>query len=826
MVTPPYAGGQPAFGTSGEPPPLSEDGQHLLAVDFAGFAGTENEEENKFEYGAIYEFSRTSSGWNTEPVEPPAPQYPRRLFVAASADLSRSLWGLITQSRSGEEVGAPDGNGYTLAVREAGPPAHFTLVGPVVSPEHEVLNGENGSVAAFAVVGASHDLSHIALDVRSEHKQLWPGDKTREGADSLYEYLGGSQEPALVGVSNVGPLEGGTHRNEGAKLISECGTSLGSSRQATTANAVSKSGSAVYFTALHEGCTTPTVDELYARFNGAYTVNVSEPAMTVEREKGCSGICREDENEEKGHTRSPAVFEGASEDGSKVFFRTAQPLLNGDKDTTNDLYQAEVGEAGVTRLTQVTKGEGPTPGSGANVVAVARISTDGSHVYFVAKGVLATNPNSAEGKEKPEEGAYNLYVCDTAAGSTRFIANLMTRPEVEARNSETEAEKKAKEEAIEEARAKVKAEAATIKEGKEKIEKQKTECAKAKTKTLKEECEAELAALEAEVELPRLEAKLKESESELAKHEAELPGEVAEKFAEEGLQKTGVGPKDQSRPFETTPSGRFLVFVSPRHLTGSEDTSTVAQVFEYDAQTEALVRVSIGQKSTAFPTGYGDNGNTTNIEDAPHIVRTPQYGGKSSPTDAASHLSLSEGGAVVFTGADALTPGAVTGRENVYEYRNGNVYLISAGDEAVPLSGNVSRLLGTSRTGGDVFFFTTNSLVPQDTDTQASWYDAREGGGFPAPALSAACTGDLCQGPASAPPAPPGAGSTGAAEGNLAAPGPVPPKALTRAQKLSAALRACKRQPKKRRHACEALARKRYGRVAKAGSRHGHKGKR
>ena len=55
---------------------------------------------------------------------------------------------------------------------------------------------------------------------------------------------------------------------------------------------------------------------------------------------------------------------------------------------------------------------------------------------------------------------------------------------------------------------------------------------------------------------------------------------------------------------DLTPDGSFLVFVSSTdHLT-PDDTSTAPQVFEYDAQTGALVRVSIGQD------GYNDNGNT------------------------------------------------------------------------------------------------------------------------------------------------------------------------------------------------------------------------
>jgi hypothetical protein len=699
MVTPPYVAGQEALWEIYAPPPMSPDGEHVLGIDYAGFSGAENvEQSGQGEYGAIYEFSRTSSGWSTESLEPPASQYARREFQVASADLSQSLWKLVIQSKEGEEVGP--GEAYTYAIREgAGGHARFVGVGPAEAPGGQ--HSEQGE-HELQVAGASRDLSHIVLVVKSESGQLWPGDTTREGNESLYEYVGvGNQEPTLVGVSNPGPLEGGAHRNEAAKLESECGTILGSAGNASAYNAIAASGAVVYFTALHtEGCSgsQPTVNELYARISGSKTVAISEPS------KADCGVC-------KTGSRAAAVFEGASEDGSKVFFLSEQELLPGAKG--DSLYEYDFNAREGERVTLVSP----------EASGVARISQDGSHVYFVATAVRASTPDLSlpPGQQAPLAGEPNLYVFETTTEHTAFIATL-------------------------------------------------------------------------------------------------LPADNNEENGTHGVW----AQQDQRRRVETTPDGRFLLFASARQLTGSEDTSTASQLFEYDAQQEELVRVSIGQcpaPATACAPGerFNDNGNTTGSGNGAMIL-APKYRNRIQPTEASSALSLSEAGAVVFRSQDALTRLAIAGHENVYEYHEGNVYLISPGDEAAPVYTPMPRLLGTDESGRDVFFFTTDSLVPQDVDTQASWYDARVGGGFPAPPSPGGCAG-VCQGPLSATPSPLSAGSTGIAEGNLAPPVSKPvvkPKPLTRAQQLAKALKACRAKHNKHRRAvCESQAHKRYGPKAK-----------
>jgi hypothetical protein len=683
----------------------------------------------------------------------------RSVFVTASSELNSSLWELVQQVHPGEEF-TPENGLHSLYLREkeADGTAHFTEVGP-----------EDGPMAkqrAFTFAGASHDLGTIVFGLYDEGEPVfWPGDETHRNAESLYEYTGTNQaEPALVGVTNDSPLNGSLYRNEHAELISQCGTELGSGTEdpGSTYNAVSSSGALVYFTALHGECEQPAVNEVYGRVQGARTVAVSEPEMTSRRAQECTGVCREDEEgdleeqQDNEHLkRKDATFVGASEDGAKVFFTTEQPLLNADKDSGNDLYEAEL-EGGVpTRLVMVSEGDAgsdPSLGAGADVVGVASISEDGSHVYFEARGVLA--PANADG-EAAEAGGYNLYDYDTDSGSTQLVAVLMSAAEASA---------------IEEPLV-------------EEVDSKQAECERISSESgpeAAEECLEELASLKREV-------------AETV--EAEV-GEVTHLT------------RESRRPFETTPAGRFMIFESPRHLTGSEDTSTVDQLFEYDAQTDSVLRVSIGDL-------VGD-GNTSNQAYVPRIVY-PSSNRAGAATAASASLSLADAGQVFFTSRDPLVAGAVSERENVYEYTppalagvsGGAVSLISAGEEYAYLEvKGTPRLLGVDQSGRDVFFSSTVNLVPRDVDTQLDWYDARVDGGFEEPVQKLEC-GDACQdsaSPAVVLPAPTGSALQPGGEATVAPPRPRPHE--TKAQRLAKALKACRKQRGKRRRVCEAAARK------------------
>ena len=267
---------------------------------------------------------------------------------------------------------------------------------------------------------------------------------------------------------------------------------------------------------------------------------------------------------------------------------------------------------------------------------------------------------------------------------------------------------------------------------------------------------------------------------------------------------------------QATPEGRFLVFGSVAGLTEG-DTSTVTQIFRYDAQTGELVRVSAGEG------GYGDNGNTTTQAADVGAPAGGTFGANADlENSVVSHRAVSQDGQdVVFTTADALSPRDTNNEEDVYEWHNGSVSLISDGKD--PEGSSFSIM---SASGSDIFFTTRDSLVGQDSDTGEDIYDARVNGGFPAPtAPSPACSGDTCQGSLGALFSAPGPnGSASQVAGENVAPGTttVPaakeskPKPLTKAQKLAKALKQCKKDKhKKKRTSCEKKAGKKYGTKAK-----------
>jgi hypothetical protein len=633
--------------------------KNVLMRSVGGFA-----DSNQTTITGLYDAERNGNGWTTKSFAPvPSGLTAEGGFQAASSDLDSGLFYYIQPLRGARSVGL-----YTGALPDGG----MTEVGPIYS--QAALSAGEPSGGGLQAPSASNDLGHILFGISGPSPAvlgapnfLWReiGDSTVEntgplygsqGFDSLYEYAGTQMaHPALVGLDS------------GGHLISQCGTSLGYPLEGNfarlaseeTFNAISGDGSRVFFTAAaaDEGpapgshhCTEdgegygPSADALFARSGGSVTTAISLPST------GPGGDCSacssgEPQGESNGSVGEGAVFQGAASDGSKAFFLTTWPLLKSDRDHALDLYEYDFGAVNAhEKIVQVSRGSvsDPTPGEGAFVRGVSRVSEDGSHVYFVAEGKLTGEPRGGgcladlsaaelaeeeekrEGSCRPKKNAANLYVYNTITGKTAFIGTL-------------------------------------------------------------------------------------------------LPAD-----AEDWEQK-------DARPVDATPDGRFLVFTSSADLTPG-DIDDVPQVFEYSAEAETLVRVSIGQN------GHGSDQYGATIV-------YPEYIGSQNPAPQLTSVS-DDGSLVVFQSSDALTPTALQGLPNVYEYRNGVVSLLSDGQDRTYQLGEVpsTALVGMDGSGNDIFFTTADRLVPQDGDTQQDVYDARVDGGFAPLVAPITCEGDGCQG--------------------------------------------------------------------------------
>jgi hypothetical protein len=689
-------------------PLVSADGSRVFASSIQCFEAAKGCVASRDAEGQPYEFARTADGWVTRPLAPPATEFASDSLKAYSAEAQTVLYAIPGATKGSDkwEVREPDGT--------------FNNIGPI-GEGHTLING----VEKWNITDSGR-LLYQTVGPR------WGFDDTNEEKASLYEYSGfGNTEPHLVAV------RGGSGSHE---LISRCASYMGGPGSVARYGSLSEDGETVYFTVkpcpAGENTPAPAVPayELYARYEHARSelISTSSPECS-------SPTCLSAASGPVGD----AAFQGAASDGSRVFFTDAQQLTNDASEDSHagdtafecektaggfggcNLYLSECPEhcrvSASRKLVDVSAGD--ETDVGPRVQGVVAVSQDGSHVYFVAKGVLPTAPNG--GGALPESGQLNLYGYERDApqpnGHLAFVGTL--------------------------------------------------------------------------------------SRSDVS-----------------SLGGTAVGEAN------ATPDGRFLVFTSHRSLT-ADDTRPEgpAQVYRYDDQTGALVRVSVGAE------GFNDNGNagTADAKIAPASIETTSPGGprRGDPTMS------DDGSYVFFESPVGLTAHALNdaptglGSEqamNIYEYHDGTVSLISDGKDTSQANaiGHAVELLGSDSSGANVFFTTYDQLVRKDTDTQRDYYDAHIcSASEPCPPEAEPaipCAEEGCHLAAGTPPS----SQTPATE-TFTGPGNLPtytnllppapkPKPLTRAQKLTKALQTChKDRSKKRRATCEKKARKQFGAVKK-----------
>jgi hypothetical protein len=185
---------------------------------------------------------------------------------------------------------------------------------------------------------------------------------------------------------------------------------------------------------------------------------------------------------------------------------------------------------------------------------------------------------------------------------------------------------------------------------------------------------------------------------------------------------------DVERPAVPTPNGEVLVFVSRGDFTG-EALDGTAQVYRYDATSEALTCISCG------PTATG----SASIGIVSGSPAGAIGGGSYDPPGQSAPMS-STGERIFFETESSLVPedenaGApplelgvgestqeIPDDVDVYEWENGHVYLISAGKPGL------TRLQGVTPSGDDAFFTSSVSITGEAPAGYVNLYDARVGG--------------------------------------------------------------------------------------------------
>lgn len=201
----------------------------------------------------------------------------------------------------------------------------------------------------------------------------------------------------------------------------------------------------------------------------------------------------------------------------------------------------------------------------------------------------------------------------------------------------------------------------------------------------------------------------------------------------------------RTRHVRLTPDGSKLLFESRAKLT-DYDNATFMEVYLYDPGSGAIVCASCranGTPPTADSTLYTYSGGASALIGGYYRVYS---------NNADTH-----GDHVFFNSGDAVVPGDVNGQEDVYEFTvaSRTPTLISSGR-----SERDSAFVGSGADGKDVFFLTSDSLVPQDRNGDIyKVYDARRGGGFSVPPEPSVCDGAACRADEAAPP--PGAQGSG-----------------------------------------------------------------
>ena len=730
--------------------------------------------------------TRGEREWETQSVETPHEQgsgvsvpgqaeYP---YFSSSLSLS-----LLAPSEPQRAVESPPLSGLasekTLYVRDDPPLA------PEPSEESLYLAAGEGSgylwPGYLPLVTAANDSAGTQFGGRLEFLDATPSldhvifysgvalSSSSPSAPGLYEWTPG-KPLQLVSVLPDGSAAP-------APALGAVGVEKNSAGGVNMRGALSQDGARVVFS--EEGGAESGAERLYLHDSevGAsgetILVNAAQGHGATERGPGGETVAEPQAEQQQ------VVFEGASSDGSRVFFTDTARLTEDSRlasfgdggEGPADLYELELtsaaGQPLAGRLTDLTPGGVQDAAEVLNLIPGT--SEDGSYVYFVANGILAPGASQGHcprGLEEPPIEAHatcNLYVSEPDPShpgqrEIRLIAALSYQDAADW--------------------------AAGLGAG---------------------------SGLGNEGALAGLSARV----SPDGRYLAFMSGQSLTGYDNRDALS---GEADEEVYLYDAASGR-LMCASCNPGGGSEAGGWQRPHGVYDSKTAGEGAGLLADYAGVWSTGRWLAASLPDwsFNLGPKALQQPRY--------------LSDSGRLFFDSPDDLVPAASNGKEDVYEYEpedvgscersGGCIGLISSGS-----SDQESAFLDASENGEDVFFLTAAQLVSQDTDEAFDIYDARvcsqaspclpSQAANPRPCETTEACRTPQQPPPSQPPPPPSATSSG--PGNPAKNGVLPAKTtakpvkpLTRAQKLATALRACRKLERKHTRAvCEKQAKTRY----------------
>ncbi|HEX7246032.1 MAG TPA: hypothetical protein VF245_10740 [Solirubrobacterales bacterium] len=140
-------------------------------------------------------------------------------------------------------------------------------------------------------------------------------------------------------------------------------------------------------------------------------------ADVYERESGVTTLLSV--GPEGGNGAFSSAFAGASLDGSRAFFVTAEPLVEEDEDESADIYVRSGGETALVST-------GPVGGNGAFSAGLHGVSNDGSQAFFVTRERLTVDDDFAS-----EDDVYSWSLGKTAgAPPTTLLVSVKNSSEL------------------------------------------------------------------------------------------------------------------------------------------------------------------------------------------------------------------------------------------------------------------------------------------------------------------------------------------------------------------------------------------------------------